>query len=71
MLIVLPRKESLANRSNRSFVLTLFDIFKHFRELKSVDKIKKYRRDSLGEVHSPWPLIVTSPFGFGDNQRPR
>ena len=30
-------------------VLTFLDIFKHLRELKSVDKIKKYRRDSLGD----------------------
>ena len=33
------------HRRVRSVVLTCFDIFKHLRGLKSVDKIKKYRRD--------------------------
>ena len=38
-------------KEDGTFVLMFFQAFKHVRG--SVDKIKKYRRDSLGEVHSP------------------
>ena len=45
----------MRRRQDRSFVFKLFDIFKHLRGFKSVDEIKNYRRDYLGNVHSPWP----------------
>ena len=35
----------MRQKHDRSFVFKLVDIFKHLRGLKSVDKIKKYRRD--------------------------
>ena len=52
----------------RPIILTFFDIFKHLRGLKSVDKIKKYLRDSpsgvftdLGRRDSPHPTGSVNP----------
>ena len=53
-------------------VLKCFDIFKHLRGLKSVDKIKKYHRDiprdsftHLGHRDAPHPTGSGHPNGRG------
>ena len=51
--IVLHRRRCLAGEV-RPIVLVCSDIFKPFRGSGTVDKIKKYRRDYLGNVYSPW-----------------
>ena len=48
------------------FVMCLH-AFTILRRSESVDKIKKHRRDYLGEMYSPRSSVVTSTFGFGDN----
>ena len=47
-------------------VLTFLDVFKPLRGLKSVDKIKKHRRDPLGEMNAPWASFLASPYRFGE-----
>ena len=63
----------MRRKQDRPFVLKLFDIFKHLKGLKSVDKIKKYHRNIPWgfNLHSPWPSGVTSPYWFSDSRWPR
>ena len=63
---------SAARKQDRSFVFRLFDIFKHLRGSGTVDKIKKYRRDSpsgaftdLGRRDLPQPPASVNPDGRG------
>ena len=59
-------------KQDRSFVFKLFDIFKHLRGSGTVDKIKKFRRDSpsgvftdLGRRYLPQPTASADTDGPG------
>ena len=57
----------MRRKHDRLFVFKLFDIFKHLRGSGTVDKIKKFRRDFLGDFYPPRPWIATAASGYGDN----
>ena len=50
------------------FHFMLFHTFNLLKGSGVVDKIKKHHLDSLSEMSTPWPSVLTSPFGFGENR---